>query len=88
MESGSSQYFETTKLNEPLLQVRNENSMEDISSTQAFGFYSVYDQFQLRYFNLSENSNYFFLNNLPISDESQKSFIQNSLQSAEINVIK
>ena len=40
----------------------------------------------MRFFNLGKNSNYVFLNNLPISDNNQKEFLKNFLSSTEINV--
>jgi hypothetical protein len=50
-----------------------------------FGFFSKYDQFQIRFYNLAESAIYSFLNSLPVKNDNE-SFLKNVLFRTETNV--
>lgn len=51
---------------------------------QMYSFYSMFDRFQLKFSNLTNE--YFFLNNLPLSDSNQIEFLKHAINHIEFSI--
>lgn len=53
-----------------------------------YGFYSMYDEYQIRITNLSSQSDYLFINDVASAETSKRDFLKTALEDLEVQVTK